>query len=39
MPSVSAYEFVNENFDYNKFLLAPLGCAVEMHESTNRQKI
>ncbi len=37
-PSVSAYEFVNGNFDYNKFLLAPLGCAVEMHESTNRQK-
>jgi hypothetical protein len=38
MPSVSAYEFVNGKFDYNKFPLAPLGCAVEMHESTNRQK-
>jgi hypothetical protein len=38
MPSVSAYEFVNGKIDYNKFLLAPLGCAVEMHESTNRQK-
>ncbi len=37
-PSVSAYEFVNGKFDYNKFPLAPLGCAVEMHESTNRQK-
>jgi hypothetical protein len=37
-PSVSAYEFVNGKFDYNKFLLAPLGCAVKMHESTNRQK-
>ncbi len=38
MPSVSAYEFVNGKFDYNKFPLAPLVCAVEMHESTNRQK-
>jgi hypothetical protein len=36
MPSASAYEFVNGKFDYNKFPLAPLGCAVEMHESTNR---
>jgi hypothetical protein len=38
IPSVSVYEFVNGKFDYNKFPLAPLGCAVEMHESTNRQK-
>jgi hypothetical protein len=38
IPSLSAYEFVNGKFDYNKFPLAPLGCAVEMHESTNRQK-
>jgi hypothetical protein len=37
-PSVSAYQFVNGNFDYNKLLIVPLGCAVEMHESTNRQK-
>jgi hypothetical protein len=37
MPSVSAYEFVNGKFDYNKFPLAPPGCAVEKHESTNRQ--
>jgi hypothetical protein len=38
MPSVSGYEFVNGKFDYNKFPIAPLVCAVEMHESTNRQK-
>jgi hypothetical protein len=25
-------------FDYNKMPLAPLGCAVQMHENTNRQK-
>ena len=37
-PSISAYQHVNGNFDYNKMPLAPLGCAVEMHESTNRQK-
>ncbi len=38
MPSVSAYEFVNGKFDYKIILLAPLGCAVEIHESTNRHK-
>ena len=37
-PSISAYQHVNGNFDYNKLPLAPLGCAVEMHESTNRRK-
>ena len=37
-PSISAYQHVNGNFDYNKTPLAPLGCAVEMHESTNRRK-
>jgi hypothetical protein len=37
MPSVSAYEYVNGKFNYNKFLLSPLGCTVEIHESTNRQ--
>ena len=37
-PTVSAYHFVNGPFDYNKMPLAPLGCAVQMHESMNRQK-
>lgn len=37
-PAISAYQHVNGNFDYNKTPLAPLGCAVEMHESTNRRK-
>jgi hypothetical protein len=37
-PSIFAYQHVNGNFDYNKMLLAPLGCAVEMHKSTNRWK-
>jgi hypothetical protein len=38
MPTVSAYQFVNGTFDYNKMPLAPMGCAVQIHESTNRQK-
>ncbi len=38
MPTVLVYQFFNETFDYNKMPLAPIGCAVQMHESTNRQK-
>ncbi len=38
MKTVSAYQFINGTFDYNKMPLAPMGCAVQMHESTNRQK-
>jgi hypothetical protein len=37
-PSISAYQHVNGTFDYNKTPLGPLGCAVKMHESTNRRK-
>jgi hypothetical protein len=36
--SMSAYQFMHGEFDYNKMPLAPLGCAVQIHESTNRQK-
>jgi hypothetical protein len=35
-PKMSAYEFVHGKMDYNKMPLAPLGCAVQMHKSTNR---
>ena len=37
-PSISAYQHVHGSFDYNKTPLGPLGCAVEMHESTNRRR-
>jgi hypothetical protein len=37
-PSRSAYEYVNGAFDYYKMPLAPLGCAVQMHEAANRRK-
>jgi hypothetical protein len=36
--SMSAYQFMHGEFGYNKMPLAPLGCAVQIHESTNRQK-
>ncbi len=35
-PSVSTYQFMHGEFDYNKMPLSPLGYAVQMHESTNR---
>ncbi len=38
-PSMSAYQFMHGEFDYNKMPLAPLGCAVQIHESTNKQKM
>jgi hypothetical protein len=37
-PTISAYQHVNGIFDYNKLPLAPLGCLVEIHESTNRRR-
>ena len=36
--TISAYQHVHGSFDYNKTPLGLLGCAVEMHESTNRRK-
>ncbi len=35
-PKMSVYEFVHGKMDYNKMPLAPLGCAVQIHKSTNR---
>ena len=37
-PTLSAYEFIHGKLDYNKMPLAPLGCAVQIHDSTNRRK-
>ncbi len=36
-PTVSVYQYVHGNFDYNKMPLAPMGCAVQLYESTNRR--
>jgi hypothetical protein len=36
-PTVSAYQFVNGPFDYNKMPLAPMGCTVQIHESSEQR--
>jgi len=36
-PTVSAYQYVNGPFDYNKMPLAPMGCAVQVHENSKRR--
>jgi hypothetical protein len=36
-PIVSAYQYVHGAFDYNRMLLAPMGCAVQVHESNERR--
>jgi hypothetical protein len=36
VPTVSAWQYVHGNFDYNKMPLAPMGCAVQLHQSNNR---
>ena len=34
-PTVSAYAHLNGPFGYNKMQLAPMGCAVQVHEKSN----
>ena len=36
-PTVSAYQYVHGSFDYNKTPLAPLGCTVQLFESSTRR--
>ena len=36
-PTVSAYQYVHGAFDYNKMPLAPMGCAVQLHERSKRR--
>jgi hypothetical protein len=36
-PTVSAWQYVHGPFDYNKMPLAKMGCAVQMHESSEQQ--
>ena len=35
MPTFSAYAHLNGLFDYNKMPLAPMGCAVQVHEKSD----
>jgi hypothetical protein len=37
VPTISAHQYVHGNFDYNKMPLAPMGCAVQLHESSKRR--
>jgi hypothetical protein len=36
-PTVSAYAHLSGPFDYNKMLLAPMGCQAQIHKKTNKQ--
>ena len=36
-PTVSAYQYVHGTFDYNKMPLAPMGCAVQIHERSEKR--
>ena len=36
-PNISAYAHLCGPFDYNKMLLAPMGCAVQVHEKTDKR--
>jgi hypothetical protein len=37
VPTVSAHQYVHGNFNYNKLPLAPMGCTVQLHESSERK--
>jgi hypothetical protein len=36
VPTVSAHQYVHGQWDYNAMPLAPLGCAVQMHEAPTK---
>jgi hypothetical protein len=36
-PPVSAYVHLCRPFDYNKVVFAPMGCAVQVHEKTDKR--
>ncbi len=35
--NVLAWQYVHGNFDYNKMILAPMGCAVQIYQSSERR--
>ncbi len=37
VPTISAHQYVHGNFDYNKWPSAPMGYAVQLHESSKRR--
>ncbi len=38
VPTVSAHQYVHGQFNYNAIPLAPLGCAVQMHEAPTKSR-
>jgi hypothetical protein len=36
-PTVLAYQYVRGNFNHNKMPLAPMRCALQLHDSSERQ--
>jgi hypothetical protein len=36
-PTISAWQYVHGHFDYNKMPLAPMGCAVQIHQGSERR--
>jgi hypothetical protein len=37
VPTISAWQYVHGNFDYNKMPLAPMGCEVQLYQGSERQ--
>ncbi len=35
--TISTWQYVHGNFDYNKMPLAPMGCAAQIHQSSERR--
>jgi hypothetical protein len=35
-PTVSAYQYIHGAFAYNKMSMAPMGCAVQIHERSEK---
>jgi hypothetical protein len=36
IPTVLAHQYVHGSFNYNKMPLAPMGCAVQLHQSSTK---
>jgi hypothetical protein len=37
VPTISAWQYVHGNFDYNKMPLAPMGCAVQLYQGSEKR--
>ena len=37
VPAISVWQYVHGNFDYNQMPLAPMGCAVQIHQNSERR--